>query len=110
MVFIVESGQVKVDDMVACGDNLATTPPLQVHLVGYCLGRENRLLGGFFIFQAVLWSFLAKAARFPLKPFLAKMTLSRYNSLNTTATLSAFLVSSRVTRNLGGFFMPGGSR
>ena len=30
-------------------DNIGTTHPLQDHLVALCLGRKNRLMGGFFI-------------------------------------------------------------
>jgi hypothetical protein len=31
------------------GYNYGTTHPLQGHSVDFCLGRKNRLLGGFFI-------------------------------------------------------------
>lgn len=51
-----------------------TTHPLHCHSVDFCLGRKNRHSSGFF-----------KLA------------------INITATLSAFLVSKMVTRNLGGF-------
>ena len=38
-----------LDKEVGRDNNLATTHPLQRHSVGYCLGRKNRLLGGFFM-------------------------------------------------------------
>lgn len=38
-----------LDKEAGRGNNLPTTHPLQCHSVGYCLGRKNRLLGGFFM-------------------------------------------------------------
>ena len=46
-----------------------TTHPLQGHLVGCCLGRKNRPLGGFFISAT-----------------LTLLALSHYTSFNTAAT------------------------
>ena len=39
----------KLDEYGRAADNICTTHPLQRHFVDGCLGRKNRLLGGFFI-------------------------------------------------------------
>lgn len=69
-----------------------TTPPLQVHSVDCCSGRENRLLGGFFIFvyQHAFRPIAALAALAGhLYLNLPPLGTISYTVCNTTATLSA---------------------
>lgn len=69
-----------------------TTPPLQIHSVDCCSGRENRLLGGFFIFVyphafRPIAAFAALTGHLYLNlPLLGAIS---YTVSNTTATLSA---------------------
>ena len=51
---LMDSGQnwLTVDRPINHYHNESTTPPLQGHSVGLCLGRKNRLPGGFFISSA----------------------------------------------------------